>query len=121
MVEGPINMFLAFDGDSIGKRLELYLLENREGDIRSFSAVVANAIHEIGATIEANGGELIICAGDSVLAKLPNNKELNSLVAHCEKLFFERTGSQISSGVADSLRGALIALKIAKGAKLCLR
>jgi hypothetical protein len=30
-------MFLAFDGNLVGRRLELYLLDNREEDLKCFS------------------------------------------------------------------------------------
>ncbi len=114
-----VNMFVAFDGDGIGRRLELYLLQNRELDIKSFSATVTSAIRDIGSVLEMNGGELIMCSGDSVLAKFPEEKDVTEFIPYCEELFLVRTGSSISSGCAEDLRGVLVALKIAKGKKLC--
>jgi hypothetical protein len=114
-----VNMFVAFDGDSIGRRLELYLLQNRELDVKVFSAAVTNAIQDIGRLLQVNGGEVIICSGDSVLAKFPKGENVSELIAHCEEIFQNETGSSISSGSADDLRGVLLALKIAKGKKSC--
>ena len=110
---------MAFDGDGIGRRIELYLLENREEDVQAFSARILAAIGAIGQILESRGGELIFCTGDSVLAKFSPNTKVNNLIEECERIFLERTGNTIASGAASTLREVYLELKLAKGRKTC--
>jgi hypothetical protein len=75
-------MFLAFDGNLVGRRLELYLLDNREEDLKCFSQNVSAAIDTLGTIIKRKGGEILICAGDNILARMLSAALLHFVLLH---------------------------------------
>ena len=100
--------YLTIDGDRVGDRLERYILDENIEMANVLSKSITEAIDSI---VKSLGEEshLLFKGGDSaiiILSELPN---LDRLKTHLwsKPLTF-------SCGVSDSIRGAWMALKIAK-------
>ncbi|MCI5207908.1 MAG: mCpol domain-containing protein [Candidatus Electrothrix sp. ATG2] len=103
-----ISFYYAIDGDDIGKKLEEYALKNDISSILLLSENVKLALKEIKNHFESNGGVIVFCEGDSLLASSEKQVELPI------DLLFHNTIS-FSAGVGKTTAMALLALKKAKG------
>jgi hypothetical protein len=100
-------MFLAYDGDKVGAKLESLLIDNDENKIELFALEVSNVLDLIKKSLIEKGCKIIFASGDSLLAKSTNQ---------FDPTIVERTYGEISFslGIGNSPLEAMLALKKAK-------
>ena len=102
--------YIGIDGDDIGAKLELFLLENNENKVKLLSQEVDLSISNIAQEIEEIGMQIIFCSGDSLLCK-GEQVSLDKLSRIIKK---NGNGINFSAGVGCTIKNAYIALKYAK-------
>ena len=100
-------MFLAYDGDKVGRKLENLLIENDEQLIEVFAKEVLKALCKLENSLLNEGCKVIFASGDSVLAK--SNTQF-----YFEKIDRQYGGITFSLGVGETPLEAMLALKKAK-------
>ncbi len=101
-------MYFAIDGDRVGSKIELYLLQNDEQGLASFSARLTAAIDSAARSLEERGCTIIFVGGDSILAKAPAS------VLDRVEVLPQMPGITFSRGIGNTCRDAYLALKYAK-------
>jgi hypothetical protein len=107
------NFYLALDGDNIGSRIELHVLqENIEGlraFTESFNSVTNAIINRLRENPDIN---ILLFGGDSLLLAMPAGQ----IEAVIELITEVTTGTTFtfSGGYGPTMRHAYLALKIAK-------
>jgi hypothetical protein len=109
-------MYAFFDGDNIGDKMEIMLLENRLAEAAEFSEKLESALsllEEI--TKSQDGVEVIILGGDDLLFKYADNyKHIHEFLERIRSEFYRITGSTMSCGVGETARESVINLYLAK-------
>lgn len=108
------KVYFFLDGDSIGDRLELLLLdENLEGAVKLQEDVrwAMKALQEQADT--SNQIEMLMVGCDEILGRAPLNEAIK-FVELARQRFLDETGFSMSAGVGNSLRDALDNLRRAK-------
>ncbi|MFW8626697.1 mCpol domain-containing protein [Deinococcus sp. ME38] len=106
------GIFVAIDGDSVGKLIEKLILDEDEVHLNQVSKTIQRAIYRCSERSVALGAEVIFGAGDNVLIKSDQSIEQNII-----DLFIEETANlpvKFSIGVGCSMTNAYLSLKIAK-------
>jgi len=103
-----IYYFYAIDGDDIGKALETYILQNDIEGVAKFSIKVEQALNFFREHFLSYGSEIIICSGDSLLAKA--NRKI-----YIPPEFLKQDDISFSIGIGNYASSSLLALKKAKG------
>lgn len=107
-------LFISIDGNSIGKRLEQYILSEQFDALKSFSNRVSTAVSDMSHHIIEIGGTVLMSGGDNLLATVPKDK-YNLL-----KCFFDGIQSNeihFAMGVGHNARASFLALKYAKASE----
>lgn len=108
----------SFDGDQIGRKLELLILEDRADEIVSFAREVNAAVSKLRTSLEMMGCTVLFASGDSVLAYSESPIDIDSVPRRFGTVTF-------SGGSGSSPKEALIALERAKlsgkGRLVCYR
>lgn len=108
-------VYLAVDGDDVGRSLEYLLLTNQDKALRIFSHSVAEAVEWLSdELVQVFGAELVFKGGDNILCTLTPNERFVEESDAFRRGFHERTGCTISIGLGTNAREAYIALKFAK-------
>ena len=106
------KIYVAIDGNEIGKIIEKYLLCENLEELSKFSTTMNDCVLKISLFIEKNNGTLIMSGGDNIFACLPEDvfpilkKYINK---HSENAVFS-----FSIGVSTYPLGSYLALKYAK-------
>ncbi|MES9538122.1 mCpol domain-containing protein [Actinomadura sp. NPDC000600] len=109
------NWFLALDGDDIGRRLEMFMVTEDMAGLREFADTFDKLLTHLLDSIKQNDAiEVLLQGGDSILLLLPESELL--AVVNLVTSISSNTGYTFSGGYAKTLRGAYIALKLAKAA-----
>jgi hypothetical protein len=101
-------MYVSVDGDDIGRMLTQRIYIEDDKEVKNFSNKVTNTFKSFENWVKSNSGEILFCAGDSILFKINDNlleeaiKQLNSDIF------------TMSIGVGNTLRQAHWALNVAK-------
>lgn len=104
-------LYFGLDGDSIGRIIESFLIQNKVEDIKDFSSKIVIAIEEIKVLAEKKGAEVLFCTGDSILFYGDIDPGFGEeMVA----LFQKRTGKTASVGIGKSTAFTYLGLKLAK-------
>ena len=106
------EIYIAVDGDSIGKIIENYILSNELIELKSFSLQLQNDVVNIGKIIEENKGSLFLQGGDNLLG-LIHTLRLNTVFEYVNNLNSIRK-YHFSMGLGDTSLDAYLALKYAK-------
>lgn len=105
------RLFIAIDGNSIGRVIGGYILAERFTGLKAFSEYVSGTVQALKRDMEARGGQVYLAGGDNLLACMPQDglEEVCRLVADAqtEKLRF-------AIGVGPTSRHVYLALKYAK-------
>src|SRR6266702_4344093 len=105
--------FYGLDGDKIGAMIEAYIIKEEIGNLSNFSKKVENALEDIKEIILKENGNIIFCAGDSILFTGNfTNHWCENILSH----FHSVTGRTVSLGTGNTLIEAYLALKLAKAA-----
>ena len=104
-------LYFGLDGDSIGRVIESYLIENEEEKLVSFSAKIVQAIEEIKAIALEKSAKIIFCTGDSILIQADLEPSFGQEMV---QLFKEKTQRTASVGIGETTATVYLGLKIAK-------
>lgn len=102
-----METFYAFDGDSVGRKLEYLIMNNDEEKIIEYSQLISKAINNVVKALKAAGCIIIFFGGDSVLAKSNAPIDVDSIPR-------KFNGTTFSLGIGNSPLLAMLALKKAK-------
>lgn len=105
--------FLLCDGDKIGDRLELLLLDHLLHEAAAFSTAVSEGTKVVADALRSKGDEVIFAGGDEVLASSAVGFP-DDFLEELRKIFRARTGCSMSMGVGISPSQALASLHRAK-------
>ena len=110
------KIYVAIDGNDIGRIIEKYLLCENLEELSNFSKDMNGAILNISRFIENNNGMLIMSGGDNILACLPEGiyPELKRYISR----YNENIAFKFSVGVSKYPLGSYLALKYAKANKV---
>jgi hypothetical protein len=103
--------YVGIDGDDVGAKLELFLLQNDEDGIKSLSNSIDATISGLASKALELKIEIIFFAGDSLLCKGEESR-LDELLTFLYELQPKRVS--FSAGIGVNLKDAYIALKFAK-------
>lgn len=102
-----MKYYYAFDGDQVGRKLQIRIMKNDIVGAGLLSASVSEAVNTISRRLETLGCEIIFSGGDSVLATSESRINTNLLDNKNNNMTF-------SVGIGNSPRNSLIALSSAK-------
>ncbi len=111
------NIFIALDGDNVGKQLEYLSFTNDIGQLKDFSKIFSEKMNwlqqELISTFNA---EIIIFGGDNLMASLEHQKNMSDFLNKLKAIFdeFQVVGKTLSAGIGETPREAFIALNFAK-------
>jgi GTP cyclohydrolase III len=104
-----------FDGDRIGPRLELLLLEEQLEEAAAYSTAVERAMVVLrDSLVEYTGATIYVCGGDDLIASLPDESISMSGIEKLRQEFRSQCGQSISVGIGPSARSAVHNLRRAK-------
>ena len=105
------DVFVAIDGNGIGRVIEGCILAERFAELTAFSEQVTRIVQTLKHAIEIRGGEVYLAGGDNLLARMPRN----GLEEVCRQVADSETARlHFAIGVGLDSRGAYLALKYAK-------
>ena len=109
------EVFAYFDGDNIGSRLELLLIDDQVEDARSYSASVNRALSEAQLILtRLPTVEVILAGGDDLLARWTLGAVSLADVEAVRDAFLKFCGQSLSVGVGQSAGRAAYNLRRAK-------
>jgi CRISPR/Cas system-associated protein Cas10 (large subunit of type III CRISPR-Cas system) len=109
------DTFAYFDGDDIGPRLELLLLDNKIEEARQYSLSINQALTQARTLLEdMHPVEVIIFGGDDLFVSWPDDKVALSDIENVKRVFLEMTGNTMSVGLGRSPKEAMHNLRRAK-------
>jgi len=103
--------YIGLDGDSIGREIESYLIQNDVNNLMKFSDLIVSALEVIQTSALEKEAKIIFCTGDSILIYGDLGIEFGNEIV---KIFQKETGKTASVGVGDNLAKAYLGLKLAK-------
>lgn len=103
--------YFGLDGDSIGRQIELLLIQNKVEEVKNFSRNIEQALENIKKKVIEKKGEIIFCSGDSILfcGEFDNNFAIKTL-----QEFQRQTGRTASMGIGSNMAKTYLGLKLAK-------
>ena len=105
--------YLHADGDGVGDKLELLLLDGDVEAAAQHSRAITEGISAAASRLQAAGWRLHFCGGDELLASTDAPVE-HGVLAAARTAFRERVGCTISVGLGPSTGAAVTALHRAK-------
>lgn len=105
-------MYLAIDGDDVGRAVERLIVLASAQEVSAFSRQVSDAMETIVLRIQALGAIVVMQGGDSILAELAELplEDLEQLIR------VEPPAVTFSAGIGQTMSEAFLALKLAKAA-----
>jgi GTP cyclohydrolase III len=108
-------VYLLADGDSIGDRLELFLLDGHVEKAADFSDRLRQALETLASALEKDlRGKIIFTGGDDVLALVPAALVSEEACRELQSAYHDICGCTLSVGVGHSPDRAVGALRRAK-------
>lgn len=109
------ELYIAIDGDDVGRRLEHSMLINDQDNLIDFSKRFNESMTWLESNLEqVFQAQIIFNGGDNLLAKLHQKDfDLDKLTS-ITKNFLSRSTSTLSIGIGANMRQAYFALKLAK-------
>jgi hypothetical protein len=108
------QVFFLIDGDRVGDRLQLLLMDNALSEAEQFSAAISTALGEIQNILTSAGAHISFIGGDEILGTMPESTASTTLLSEIQTKFQSITGCTLSIGVGLDPRGALESLQRAK-------
>lgn len=108
-------MYIAIDGDSVGTRLEQFILEGRLEELKIFSNSIHDTLFCFVRILEKHGGVVYMNGGDNIFAEC--SRECAQIVA--EYVACENKKNQIcySLAIGENTQDTYIGLNYAKSSK----
>jgi hypothetical protein len=109
-------MYAFFDGDDIGKKIEIMLLENRVFEAIDFSEKIKTAIsHLYDIAQDQDNVDVIICGGDDFLVEIQDDStDVSVFFDKIKTDFFVITGNTLSCGIGETVKESVMNLYFAK-------
>lgn len=108
-------MFIAVDGDDIGRSLELYILDNKIAELECFAVSLTRQFEGFSNKLRNHfNAKIHMIGGDSILASCNSNLVDIEQLEKFRIEFSQQGLSTISIGIGDTSREAYLALKLAK-------
>lgn len=108
-------LFLAIDGDDVGRQLETYIVTNQVEHLTSFFQQFQASMKWLEIMlIDTYDANILFNGGDNLLATIAQNKFSLSSINMIRSQFSENAHRTLSIGIGTSPRNAFIALKLAK-------
>ncbi len=109
------NIYVFLDGDGIGDKLELLLLDGKIEDAKRFSNSINTSINRICTEIMSTKGvQLLFSGGDDVVFYYQGENWNIDSIYKFQKQFEESTGNTLSAGIGISIQSAITNLRRAK-------
>lgn len=105
-------MYIAIDGDNIGKKLEKYILNENMNKLNEISLYISNRIANIEKLIINFEGQVFMSGGDNILALIPDSS-INDFIAHINNIN-KLNDIKFSVGYSSQIKSTYFALKYAK-------
>jgi GTP cyclohydrolase III len=110
-----MKMFIYLDGDDVGSRLELLLLDGKLDEAIRFSELVTEAMFELRKSFEQVAGlNISLFGGDDLIAEFCVASLSAIAVNQFRRNFESKCGVTISAGVGTLVEDALANLRRAK-------
>lgn len=106
------NIFIAIDGDSIGKIIERYILTSALDELNNFSRDMQEDVSLIGEYIKKSSGNVYMQGGDNILGSI-DKSSLVSIINFIENINQSRQ-YHFSVGLGASPIYSYLSLKYAK-------
>lgn len=111
----PTTRYLYLDGDDVGNRLELLLLDGNLADAAHVSDLLTSAMQDLRGALEATPNvEVRLCGGDDLIAVFNDGALDEARLAEIRSAFHAACGITVSAGVGTSVEQALSNLRRAK-------
>lgn len=109
-------MYIAIDGDSVGKRLQQLILDEKLDELKSFSNSINDTVSRFAQLLEKHGAVIYLNGGDNIFAEC--TRECAQIVA--EYVHTENEKKQICYSVAigENTQDAYIGLNYAKSGRV---
>jgi len=108
------SIFAFFDGDNIGDKIELLLIEGRLSEASLLSDNLNLALEEIKRILNDKKVKIHICGGDDLLIEMPSNEFKYPIIEEVRDMFFQRTNCTFSCGIGINLNETIANLHRAK-------
>lgn len=109
------ELYIAIDGDDVGRRLEHSMLINDQNNLIDFSNRFNESMTWLERILEQTfQAQIIFNGGDNLLAKLQQNDFDLGKLTIIAKSFLAKSTSTLSIGIGTNMRQAYFALKLAK-------
>ena len=109
------TLYIAVDGDDVGRRLEFYTVNNQIKELSIFFQNYQKSMVWMGEILSQKfDAKIIINGGDSLLAVCNQNKQLVRNLEILRKEFSLKVEATLSIGIGADPRQAYLALKLAK-------
>jgi hypothetical protein len=103
-------VYIALDGDNVGRRLEQLITAESEEEIRSFAESIAERLQVLARRIVEHGGRVIFSSGDGLLACVPRMIALTI----GEEITRPSDSVRFSGGIGRNMTQAMLSLNYAK-------
>ena len=109
-------MYIAIDGDSVGTRLQQYILEERLDELKQFSESIKNTLSRFCRFLEDQGGVVYMSGGDNLFGRCTEE----GVLAMAEYVEQENKKQQICYSLAagDSTQDVYLGLNYAKCSRI---
>ena len=108
-------LFIAIDGDDVGRRIEYLVLLNKTNALLQFSLQYQEGMTWLeNILVEKLNAQIVFNGGDNLLATIPSNSNLLEEIEKIRTKFEEQTQTTLSIGIGNTPRESYFALKLAK-------
>lgn len=104
-------MYIALDGDFVGRKIETLILAERLDELFMYNQLVSNTILAIEELIKSHDGQIFLCGGDNILAY---DEKYTETIDFLSKFNLQSIDLQFSVGYASNVKLSYFALKYAK-------
>ena len=108
-------MFIAIDGDDVGRKIELYIIDNRIEDLENFTHSLTKRLEWLANQLRYSlNVKIHLLGGDSILVSCKNQDRVPEILEELRIEFSCEGLPTISIGIGKTPREAYLALKYAK-------
>jgi minimal CRISPR polymerase domain len=108
------RVYVRLDADSVGERLELFLLKGRISEAEQLHEAIQAAMKQLRHRVLEEGFDVLFAGCDDALFSGPSSLYKRDFLEQLRDSFVESTHCTLSCGVGFSMADALQNLRIAK-------
>lgn len=109
-------MYIAIDGDSVGTRLQQFILEEKLQELKYFSNSIKDTLIRFTQILEKHGGIVYMNGGDNIFAEC--TRECAQIMAEYVSIENKRNQICYSLAIGENPQDAYIGLNYAKSSKI---